>query len=37
MDIPLKEALTMVEDGTIRDAKTVILLQYAALHLMPED
>ncbi|EBA10392.1 hypothetical protein SSE37_20342 [Sagittula stellata E-37] len=37
MDIPLKEALTMIEDGTIRDAKTVILLQYAALHLMPED
>lgn len=35
MDIPLSEALTMISDGRIRDAKTVILLQYAALHLMP--
>ncbi len=36
LDIPLQEALTMITDGRIRDAKTVILLQYAALHLMPE-
>ncbi|WP_425072100.1 NUDIX domain-containing protein [Sagittula sp. S175] len=35
LDIPLSEALTMIREGTIRDAKTVILLQYAALHLMP--
>lgn len=35
LDLPLSEALTMIREGTIRDAKTVILLQYAALHLMP--
>lgn len=37
LDLPLDEALTMVGDGRIRDAKTVILLQHAALSLMPED
>ena len=37
LDLPLAEALTMVADGRIRDAKTVILLQYAALTLMPEE
>lgn len=37
LDLPLSEALTMIADGRIRDAKTVILLQYAALHLMPEE
>ncbi len=36
LDLPLAEALTMVADGRIRDAKTVILLQHAALYLMPE-
>ncbi|SMX26972.1 GDP-mannose pyrophosphatase NudK [Pelagimonas phthalicica] len=36
LDLPLGEALAMIGDGRIRDAKTVILLQYAALHLMPE-
>lgn len=36
LDLPLDEALTMARDGRIRDAKTVILLQHAALHLMPE-
>lgn len=36
LDIPLQEALTMIDDGRIRDAKTVILLQYAAINLMPE-
>lgn len=36
LDLPLDEALAMIGDGRIRDAKTVILLQYAALHLMPE-
>lgn len=36
LDIPLREALTMITNGRIRDAKTVILLQYAALTLMPE-
>jgi nudix-type nucleoside diphosphatase (YffH/AdpP family) len=36
MDIPLTDALAMVSNGQIRDAKTVILLQYAALHLVSE-
>lgn len=36
LDLPLAEALAMVTDGRIRDAKTVVLLQHAALHLMPE-
>ncbi len=36
LDLPLSEALTMCADGRIRDAKTVILLQHAALYLMPE-
>jgi len=29
------DALAMVADGRIRDAKTMLLLQYAALHLFP--
>lgn len=36
LDLPLAEALAMVADGRIRDGKTVVLLQHAALHLMPE-
>lgn len=35
LDLPLSEAMAMVADGRIRDAKTVILLQHAALFLMP--
>ena len=35
MDVPLAEALDWVRGGRIRDSKTVILLQHAALHLMP--
>lgn len=35
IDLPLKTALDLIETGEIRDAKTVILLQHAALHLMP--
>ncbi len=35
LDLPLDRALAMIADGRIRDAKTVILLQYAALHLKP--
>lgn len=31
----LDEALAMIEDGRIKDGKTLLLLQYAALHLMP--
>lgn len=33
MEVPIKEALAMIADGRIIDAKTIILLQYAALHL----
>ena len=34
LDLPFATALTWVQENRIRDAKTVILLQYAALHLM---
>ncbi|ROU02527.1 NUDIX domain-containing protein [Histidinibacterium lentulum] len=37
LDLPLGTALAMVAAGEIRDSKTVLLLQYAALHLMPEE
>jgi nudix-type nucleoside diphosphatase (YffH/AdpP family) len=33
MEVPIKDALAMIADGRIIDAKTIILLQYAALHL----
>ncbi|MEM8956816.1 MAG: NUDIX domain-containing protein [Pseudomonadota bacterium] len=33
LELPLEEALEWIADGRIRDAKTIILLQYAALHL----
>ncbi len=36
LDIPLAEALTMVKDGRIRDGKTVVLLHYVALYVMPK-
>ena len=32
IDLSLDEALAMVSAGTIDDGKTVILLQWAALH-----
>jgi nudix-type nucleoside diphosphatase (YffH/AdpP family) len=32
LELPLPEALTMVADGRICDAKTIMLLQYVALH-----
>ncbi len=31
LELPIEDALAMVEDGRIVDAKTIILLQYAAL------
>jgi nudix-type nucleoside diphosphatase (YffH/AdpP family) len=34
LELPIDEALAMVADGRIRDAKTIMLLQHAALHLM---
>ena len=36
IELALSEALAMIADGRIRDAKTIILLQHAALNLMPE-
>lgn len=33
LDLPLAEAMEMIKDGRIQDAKTIILLQYAALNL----
>ena len=32
LEIGFKKAMQMIEDGTIRDAKTIMLLQYLALH-----
>lgn len=31
LEVPFAEALAMISDGTIRDAKTIMLLQYAKL------
>ena len=36
IELQLAQALSMIDDGRIRDAKTIILLQLAALTLMPE-
>lgn len=36
LELPIDEALAMVADGRVRDAKTIILLQHAALHLLPK-
>ncbi len=33
LELPFDEAIAMMEDGRIRDAKTIILLQYAQLHI----
>ncbi len=35
LELPLEEALRMVADGRIADGKTIMLLQYAQLHLLP--
>jgi len=31
LEIPFDKAMQMIEDGEIRDAKTIMLLQYARL------
>jgi nudix-type nucleoside diphosphatase (YffH/AdpP family) len=36
LEMPFAEALRMVETGEIRDAKTVMLLQYAQIHRLLE-
>jgi nudix-type nucleoside diphosphatase (YffH/AdpP family) len=33
MELPFEKAMAMVDNGQIADAKTIMLLQYAALHL----
>lgn len=35
LELPLAQALRMIATGEIADGKTIMLLQYAALHLMP--
>ena len=35
LELPLEQALRMVADGRIADGKTIMLLQYAQLHLLP--
>jgi len=33
LELPIEQALAMISDGRIADAKTIMLLQYAALHI----
>jgi nudix-type nucleoside diphosphatase (YffH/AdpP family) len=33
LELPIEQALAMITDGRIQDAKTIMLLQYAALHI----
>jgi nudix-type nucleoside diphosphatase (YffH/AdpP family) len=33
LELPIDQALAMIDDGRIADAKTIMLLQYAALHI----
>lgn len=33
LELPIEQALVMIDDGRIADAKTIMLLQYAALNL----
>lgn len=35
LEIPIEKALAMIDTGEIRDGKTIMLLQYAALNLLP--
>jgi nudix-type nucleoside diphosphatase (YffH/AdpP family) len=35
LEVSIDEALPMIDDGTIRDGKTIMLLQYAVLNLFP--
>lgn len=36
LEVGIDEALSMIDSGAIRDGKTIMLLQYAALHLFPQ-
>jgi hypothetical protein len=33
LELPFAEAVAMMQDGRIQDAKTIMLLQYAQLHI----
>ena len=33
LELPIDDAIAMVSDGRIADAKTIMLLQYAALNI----
>jgi len=33
LELPIDQALAMIDDGRIADAKTIMLLQYAALNI----
>ena len=35
LELPFAEAFAMIADGRIKDAKTIMLLQYAALNIFP--
>jgi len=35
LELPLEEAQAKIASGEIRDGKTIMLLQYAALHIFP--
>jgi nudix-type nucleoside diphosphatase (YffH/AdpP family) len=35
LELPIVQAMEMISSGAIVDAKTIILLQYAALHIFP--
>jgi GDP-mannose pyrophosphatase NudK len=37
LELPFEEAYNMIENGDIKDAKTVILLQYARLYVFPPE
>ena len=36
LELPFSEAFAMIADGGIIDAKTIMLLQYAALNIFPD-
>lgn len=36
-EVSIDEAMGMIESGAIRDGKTIMLLQYAALHIFPRN
>jgi nudix-type nucleoside diphosphatase (YffH/AdpP family) len=37
LEMPIDDALCAIDQGTIQDGKTIMLLQYAALHLFSKD